>query len=89
MQGILIFDRENPEEEKSFLRACNADTVYSVLWDITQEVWRGYRKHGYSDKRLNDLLEGEHHEAIYEALEILEGKYLEILRERNIDLDCM
>lgn len=87
MQGILNFNRENPEEEKSFQRACNADVVYSVLFDISQEIFRGYRKHGYPDKRLNDLLEGENHEAIYEVLEILEGKFYELLKENNINLD--
>jgi hypothetical protein len=87
MQGILNFNREDPEEEKSFQRACNADVVYGVLWDFSQEVLRGYRKHGFSDKRLNDLLEGEHHEAIYEVLEIIEGKFYELLKENNIDIE--
>jgi len=87
MQGILNFDRNDPDEEKSFQRACKADVVHIVLWDISQDIFRGFRKHGYPDKRLNDLLEGEHGEAICEVLENLEGKFYELLKEYNIEID--
>jgi len=87
MQGILKFDRNDPEEEKAFQRAIKAEEAHDVLWDISQEIFSSFRKHGYPDKRLNDLLEGEHHEAIYETLEILEGKFYELLKENNINIE--
>lgn len=87
MQGILNFDRNDPEEEKAFQRAIKAEEAHDVLWDISQEIFRSIRKYGgVSDPRLNQLLEGEHHEAILDVLEYLEGKFYEILAEHQINI---
>lgn len=54
-KGILEFDL--PEEREEFETAVNAGRYKSVLWDVEQEIFRPARKYGYSDKRIQDLID--------------------------------
>lgn len=95
--GILIFPLEDYYEEAGFKRAVKADAAYSALWDIGQEIFRPARKHGYNDKKLNDLLDaykvpstsgyGDYDYPAYEVVSMLEDKFYEILSENGINLD--
>ena len=37
MQGVLIFNTEEPFEKQSFIRACKADDAYGVLWNLVHD----------------------------------------------------
>lgn len=56
----------------------------SALWDVSQEVFRPARKHGYSDPEINKLVQdNEHAEELVGKLEEL---FCKILRERGVEL---
>lgn len=76
MKAKLVFDL--PEEQEEFENA-----VHGSAWrDKFEQVWerclRPRHKHGFNIARLNELLEGEHGEAIGEYLDRLETLYHEI-----------
>jgi hypothetical protein len=37
MQGVLIFNTEEPFEHQSFIRATKADACYSIFWSMLNE----------------------------------------------------
>lgn len=55
MKGILEFNL--PEDGEEFDTARNAAKYRAALWEISQLVFRPARKHGYSDPRIQELLE--------------------------------
>lgn len=46
-----------PEDESEFNRAVKGAAAHSALWDVGQEVFRPARKHGYTDTRIQRLIE--------------------------------
>lgn len=89
MKAVLEFNLEDSGEERdAFTRACRADDAYRALWEISQNVFRPARKHGYRDEGMQDLLakcgvngEGE------ELVGALEKMFYEILNESGVSLD--
>jgi len=76
MKGKLEF--RLPEEQTEF-----EDAMFGAVWhDKFEQVWarcfRPRHKHLFNDTRLNDLLNGEHGDAIGEYLDLLENIYHEI-----------
>lgn len=55
MKATLTFNL--PEEKEEFDLATNANRYASSLWEVSQEVFRPARKHGYPQKDINLLLE--------------------------------
>ena len=53
-KAILEFNL--PEEEVELQMAMNAGNVQAAIWDVSQEVFRPARKHGYNDSQLQLLL---------------------------------
>lgn len=89
-KGILKFDMDEPFDRSAFRRACSATEAYIALSDISNEVFRPHRKHGYNDKVLNDLIENSGEAvggAVLDAIEVLERMFSEILDRHNIDLN--
>jgi len=54
-KAILEFNL--PEEETELHLAINAGNLQAAIWDVSQEVFRPARKHGYSDSTLQRLVE--------------------------------
>ena len=46
-----------PEDQDDLDAALNGARYKHALWDVSQEVFRPARKHGYSDPRIQQLLE--------------------------------
>lgn len=54
-KGIIEFNL--PEEGEEFETAVNAGSYKAALWEISQQVFRPARKHGYADARIQALVE--------------------------------
>jgi hypothetical protein len=54
-KAILQFNL--PEEREEFNLTVKAGNLHSALWDILESVFRPARKHGYSDTRLQKLIQ--------------------------------
>lgn len=96
MEAILKFNMDEPEDRVEFNRATKAAKAYGALWDISQEIFRPARKHGYPDSNLNELIEksGDYEDKEYGSLNIatevisrLETKFYEILENNGVNLD--
>jgi hypothetical protein len=84
-KATLTFNLGEEEEKAAFTRAANAEKAYVSLWQISQEVFRPARKHGYmGNDRLNELLKNED---VCEASRLMETMFFGILEENNITLD--
>jgi hypothetical protein len=87
----LTVEADDMDELKGLV---NYKAAHMALWEISQEIFRPARKHGYSDNRLNTLLEstrpmkedGEEFPSGYEVVSKLEEKFYEILSEYDIKL---
>lgn len=55
MKATLSFNL--PEERDEFETAVNAAKYQAALWEISQQVFRPARKHGYSNMRIQTLLD--------------------------------
>lgn len=92
MKATLEFNL--PEEQEKFETAVKALDYRIALWDIAQEIFRPARKHGYADERVQKLLQtidecvstGMEDGQGTDLIGLLEEKFYEILRERNIEL---
>lgn len=77
-----------PSEQYEYYSATKGCDALAALWDIQQELFRPARKHGYSQPKLNALLEsGEGRDGILEAIGILEDMFRDILNEHDINID--
>lgn len=63
-----------PEEREEFQSALNGQKVEIRIDDIWNEVWRPRYKHGYSNPRINELLEDP---KCNELMDLLEDLYRE------------
>lgn len=55
MKGTISFNL--PEEQEEFELAIKAGKYRAALWEIGQQVFRPARKHGYSNVRIQSLLD--------------------------------
>jgi len=90
--ATLTFNLEDGFSRNAHKRAVNATNAYIALLEIVNEVFRPARKHGYSNAKLNGLLEqcGETDEGYgrgEEIIGILEDMFFEILEDNNVNLD--
>lgn len=94
----FVWDDENgtSEADEEIKLINNRRKMAVALWDIQQEIFRPARKHGYSDPRLNKLLEstkivtdkdGDSYAMGYEIVGLLEEKFHQILEQHGIELD--
>jgi len=82
----LHFDRADRADNKMFLRAITADDVYAALYEISQNVFRPARKHGYNDHVITALLAKSPDEAS-ELIGELERLFFTILADNNVHLE--
>jgi hypothetical protein len=98
MRATLSFNL--PEEQEEFDFATNGSMYHLALWEISQEIFRPARKHGYSETSIQGLVsyldslaqsaaekEGlsEYQDAT-ELVSLLEQKFYDILREKGINI---
>ena len=77
---------EEIEDEIELKRYLTANDAYMCLREIADQIFRPARKHGYSDAKINKVLEDK--EADHEdVIAVLEEKFFDILRENNVSLD--
>lgn len=95
-KAILEYNLQDIDDRHDFKLANKASDMYLVLWDVAQEIFRPYRKHGYNNSRLNDMIDqsgktldvdGYESTYGYEIVETLEKMFYELLEERGINLD--
>lgn len=98
MKATLSFNL--PEERDEFETAVNAGKYRSALWEVMQRIFRPARKHGYSNMRIQTLLDttdsvkvpsmdGYTEDAVGAGTELvaeLEKLFYEILQEEGIEL---
>ena len=96
MKAALTFNLDDPDDRKNFRKASNADQAYNTLWEISQEIFRPARKHGYNDAELNKLIEdsGTYQDKEYgelgrgeEIISRLEKMFYEKLEENGVSLE--
>ena len=46
-----------PEDDAEFQLALSAGKMHSALWGMSQEIFRPARKHGYSNTKIQELLD--------------------------------
>jgi len=81
MKATITFNL--PEDNEEYKLHMKAGAMHSALWEISQEIFRPARKHGYNDPELNKLIEDD---KVTEAISLLEKKMYDILRENDIEL---
>lgn len=75
------YDHEDYYDSNRIKRVLNADGAYGALFQVGEEVFRPARKHGYSDEKIQELINklGEDGVAL---VGLLETKYWEIVNEK-------
>lgn len=79
-----ILEFHLPEEENEFQAAIQGQDCRMALWDIAQEIFRPARKHGYSDQRIQELI--DKNEKAVELIGLLETRFYVMLEERGINI---
>lgn len=82
MKATLHFDLNEDREE--FRDCMQATKMSAALHDISNNVFRPARKHGYDDAALNALI--EKNEDAVEIIHLLEVKYYEIINSYGLEL---
>jgi len=90
VKGQLKFDLEDFYDRKKLNRCLDVDKVYCSLDEIGNEVFRPARKHGYHEKKINDLFNKINElcdDGATELISLLEQKFYLILKENKVDMD--
>lgn len=81
MKAILEFNL--PDDSEEFKMTSKASAMSSALFNISNEVFRPARKHGYNEADINALLEKLGSDG-YELISLLEQKFFSILEEHDV-----
>ena len=81
-----------PEEQEEHKHAMEGSTYHLALWEIANEVFRPARKHGYSDPKIQRMIDwlderGSEENNATELISLLESRFYEILNERSISIN--
>jgi len=87
MKASLHFNL--PEEQNEFEDAVALGKMKAVLWDISQEIFRPARKHGYADHRMKKFVDenGDLKDDVAEAIGVLEEMFYDFIREYNVSIE--
>lgn len=83
-KAILEFNLDEPSEEMAFKRAMKATDVYLCLWDLSEEVFRPARKHGYPEYLGPMMNINEWSDETHAVVAKLEEMFYNLLNERNV-----
>lgn len=86
MKISITFETQEEEDKETIERMLKVDEYHFALQEIANEVFRPARKHGYSDKKIQDILASSEEGVYEELISLLEEKFYEILKDNNIDL---
>lgn len=100
MNATLTF--QLPEEQEEFDTVLKAQPMSTALFEISQELFRPARKHGYMDHRIQELMvhldalanknagipedAWEHSPGATDLIGMLEAEFYRILEENGITL---
>lgn len=79
MKATLVYTL--PEEQEEYKTAMKGGDYKLAVWDIRQELFRPYRKHGYPNETLQKLLDAN--PCISEFMGELEKQLYTILEEHG------
>ena len=79
--GVLRF--KLPDEDREFEKAQKAENFSLAINDISDEIFRPARKHGYYDEIINELMKKMGDDA-YTLIGLLEKKFISVLEEHEI-----
>lgn len=84
MKTVTInFEIDNDFDVQECLQALSHQKAFTALDEVTQQIFRPARKHGYSDRKIQELLEKCGDDG-YELVSKLEELYRDILEENEI-----
>lgn len=75
-----------PEDNQEYERCTKGEDYFIALQEIAEQVFRPHRKHGYSDCRIQELLNKSEDDNAFELVGKLEELFYEILDENNIKI---
>lgn len=81
---MLVF--KLPEESEEFETAVKSGSYKAALEDISNEVFRPARKHGYNNPDIYNLLKALPEGTGEELIGLLEQEFSRILQDREINL---
>ena len=79
---IIEFTADDHFDDNDIKMALNANSAFNAISDIRLEVFRPARKHGYSDKAIDGIL--ERNEEAQELISLLEDRFNRVLDDRGI-----
>lgn len=77
MRGYLSFNL--PEDQEEFEDAQKGSKYKGVIDDMWNDMFRPRHKHGYSETRINEIL--ENNKEANELMDLLEDMYREIVSQ--------
>lgn len=85
MKATLHFNLDTPEDQSAFDAALKGTDAHRVLWEVSQQVLRPHRKHGYSDEKLQKLI--DKNKDACEIISILEKMFYDIAKEYDVKVE--
>jgi hypothetical protein len=85
MKHYLSFNDASEDDRAKLKDILRATDMSLALWDISQEVFRPARKHGYPDVALAELI--DKNPSAVDIIGLLEVKFHEILENHNVTID--
>jgi hypothetical protein len=73
-----------PEEREEFQSALHGPEAFCALQEVREKIFRPFRKHGFSDPKIMDLI-NQNPEYAAELAEKLEDIFVEILRDYELN----
>lgn len=83
MKLISVFKDLDQYEKENIVKMLKGIDAFIAIEEIGNEVFRPARKHGYSENEINDCLK-ECGDNGHELVSLLEEKFYEILKSRNL-----
>jgi len=86
MKVNLNLEFDMPEEREDFNRYAKALDLAEALYETRQRVFRPARKHGYSDRKIQDLLDlmSERDVSGEDLIELLENEFNLVCQEHGV-----
>lgn len=85
MKATIEFNLDDLEDKIKMKDALNAQSYKTTLYDIAREVFRPARKHGYADRKIQDII--EKNDDSIELVGLLEELFYKVLDDNEVTLD--
>jgi DNA-directed RNA polymerase beta' subunit len=84
MKSYFEFDMESPDDIEKFNIMNKSEKMCLFIEDIYQKIFRPAFKHGYSDSKINSLIQEIGEEKALELIDQLRQIYNELLQQYEI-----